>query len=231
MVAPNLNVYTVGAGNDLIDVHDGIFIGGNVVISATGTGTHVIALTASYIASSAGGTTLGNCTITGGSGDDLVIIDGLPVAGLLSVNTGAGNDVVVATPNVETVADAAITDFVANHPGVFFDGSDPASGNLDIDDLLAEVLDLSSASSFDATKAIFVTKDTPDNASWMDISSANVELTMTVTMGGGDDFLAISEAKVGLPAGNGVTTVTTGLTVTLGNGDDTVIITGVADPP
>ena len=158
-----------------------------------------------------------------------MVIDGLTVSGLLSVNTGAGNDVIAATPNVDTVTDAAITDFVANHPGVFFDGSNPTSGDLDINDLLAEILDLNDPSSFDATKATFATKDVATGGgAWIDISLANVELTMTVTMGSADyDFLAISESKIGLPAGNGVTTVTTGLTVTVDGAGDTVIIVGV----
>ena len=172
------------------------------------------------MSSSSNGSLLGNCTITGGSGDDLVIIDGVTCSGLLSVNTGAGNNVVAATPNVNTVTDAAITDFVTNHPGVFFDGSDPASGNLDINDLLAEILDLNNASSFDVTKATLLTQDAVDNGSWIDISLANVELTMTVTMSKGSDFLAISQTKVGSTA-----------TVTLGNGEDTVIVTGLGGAP
>ena len=43
--AQNLNIYTVGLGNDIIDVHDALITGGNVVVSATGTGTHVMAVT------------------------------------------------------------------------------------------------------------------------------------------------------------------------------------------
>ena len=164
VAAQNVDIYTVGTGNDLVDVHDALIIGGNLVISTSGSGTHVVAVTNTTVTSSivcgpldnVSGAS-GNVTITGGSGDELVIVDGLSVSGLLSVNPGSGTDVVAASPNVSGVLDQAITDFVANHPGVFFDPTNPTSAGLDINDLLAEILDLSDPSSFDATKAIFTT--------------------------------------------------------------------------
>jgi hypothetical protein len=226
VAAQNVDIYTVGTGNDLVDVHDALIIGGNLVISTSGSGTHVVAVTNTTVTSSivcgpldnVSGAS-GNVTITGGSGDELVIIDGLSVSGLLSVNPGSGTDVVAASPDVSGVVDQAITDFVANHPGVFFDPTNPSSPGLDINDLLAEILDLSDPSSFDATKAIFTTTDTAiDGGSVIDISLANVELSLSVTMGNANyDYLAISQTKVGTTA-----------TVIQGNGDgDAVIITGL----
>ena len=78
----------------------------------------------------------------------------------LTVNPGSGNDLVIADPDVPGAADAAITDFAANYPGVFFDPTNPSSPGLDIDDLINEFLDLTGPSSFDVTKATFTTEDT-----------------------------------------------------------------------
>lgn len=185
VTAQNVDIYTLG-GNDLIDVHDAIVSGGNLIVSA-GAGTNVVAVTDTTVGTATNSSSAGNATITTGAGDDLVILDGLTVSGKLSVNTGAGSDVVVATPDVGGVVDAAITDFVNNHPGVFFDPTDESSGGLDIEDLRTEIRDLSDPSSFDVTKVDIVTKDTASDASVVDIALANVALDMTVTMGNGTD--------------------------------------------
>ena len=140
VTAQNLNVYSIGAGNDLVDVHDAFVIGGNLVVSSTGTGTHVIAVTNTTV--DAANAALGNVTITGGNGDNLVILDSLTVSGALTVTTGTGNNVIIASPDVSGVVESAINDFVANHPGVFFDPTAPTSSGLDIGDLLNEILDL-----------------------------------------------------------------------------------------
>jgi len=140
VTAQNVNIVTNG-GNDLIDVHDAIVTGGNLVINAGG-GTNVIAVTSTTVATALNSSTVGNVTITSGAGDDLVVIVGLHVSGRLSVNTGAGSDAIVATPDVGGVVDAAITDFVALHPDVFFDPSTEV-GALDIENLRGEIRDLS----------------------------------------------------------------------------------------
>ena len=212
VAAQNVNIYTLG-GDDLIDVHDAVVTGGNLVVSA-GAGTNVVAVTDTTVATSTNSSSVGNVTITSGAGDDLVVIMGLHVSGRLSVNTGAGSDVIAATPDVNAV-DAAIVDFVAAHPDVFFDPSVDA-GALDIENLRGEIRDLSDPSSFDAAKADFVTKDTATDVAVVDIALANVALDLTVTMGNGSDLLTISEVKVGHNA-----------TLKTGNGNDTIVVVGV----
>lgn len=212
VTAQNVNIYTLG-GNDLIDVHDATIVGGNLVVSA-GAGTNVVAVTESTISSSTSSSAVGNATITSGTGDDLVIIISLDVSGRLSVNTGAGNDAIVATPDIDVV-DAAIVDFVASHPDVFFDPT-VETGTLDIENLRGEIRDIIDLCGFEAAKADFVTKDATGDVSRIDIALSVVTLDMTVTMGNGDDALAISETKVG-----------NNLTLKTGNGDDTIIVVGV----
>jgi hypothetical protein len=219
VTAQNLDIYSVGVGNDLVDVNSALISGGNLVISTSGSGVHLVGVMDTTVTSSTTSSLVGNVTITGGSGNELVYIDGLSVSGLLSVNPGSGNDVVIADPDVAGAADAAITDFVANNPGVFFDPTNPSSPGLDINDLVAKILDLSAPSSFDATKATFTTTDgVTGGGSIIDISLANVALSLSVTEGSAaDDYLDINETKVGTTA-----------TVTQGNGaDDTAIIVGV----
>lgn len=213
--AQNLNVYTLG-DNDLIDVHNGIVTGGNIVISA-GAGTNVVAVTDTTVATSTNSSSVGNCTISSGAGDDLVILIGLDISSRLYVNTGSGSDVILATPDVGSgVVDSALTDFVANHPGVFFDPSDPSVCGLDIENLRTELRDIVDPCSFEATKADFVTKDLVDEGSVIDISLATVLLDMTVTMGNGADLLALSLTQVGHDA-----------TLKVGNGNDTVLVVGL----
>jgi hypothetical protein len=215
VTAQNLNIYTLG-GNDLIDVHDAIITGGNIVISA-GAGTNVIAVTETTVATATNSSTVGNCTITSGAGDDLVILVSLDVSSRLYVNTGSGNDVILATPDIGSgVVDSALTDFVACHPGVFFDPSDPSSGGLDIENLRTEIRDIIDECGFMATKADFVTKDLDGENAVIDIALSNVLLDMTVTMGNGDDLLALSQMKVGHDA-----------TLKVGQGDNTIVVVGL----
>jgi large repetitive protein len=212
--AQNANIYTLG-GNDLIDVHDAIITGGNLVVSAGG-GTNVVAVTETTVASTSNSSAVGNATITSGAGDDLVILISLDVSGRLYVNTGAGSDTILATPDVGSgVVDSAIVDFVALHPGVFFDPSTD-TGTLDIENLRGEIRDIIDDCGFEATKADFVTKDVAGEVSRIDIALSVVTLDMTVTMGNGDDGLAISEVKVGHDA-----------TLKTGNGADTIIVVGL----
>ncbi len=218
VTAQNVNIYSVGMGNDLVDVNSALISGGNLVISTSGSGVHLVGVMDTTVTSSTTSSLVGNVTITGGSGNELVYIDGLSVSGLLSVNPGSGDDVVIANPDVSTAA-AAISDFVNNNPDVFFDPTNPSSSGLDINDLVAKILDLSAPSSFDATKATFTTTDgVTGGGSVIDISLANVALSLSVTEGSAAyDYLDINATKVGTTA-----------TVTQGNGDDdTAIIVGV----
>ena len=217
--AQDVDIYSVGMGDDLVDVHGAFITGGNLDISTSGTGADVVAVTGTTVLTSTSSSLVGNVTITGGSGGELVYIDGLTVSGALTVNPGSGNDLVIADPDVSGAADAAITDFAANHPGVFFDPTNPSSPGLDIDDLINEILDLTAPSSFDVTKATFTTEDTASGAgSIIDISLANVASSLSVTMGNAPgDYLDINQTKVGTTA-----------TVTQGNGaGDTVVICGL----
>ena len=107
-------------GNNIIDVHDANLSGGNLSIAA-GNGTNVIAVTETVV--DAVTTSVGNVTILTGNGDNLIILVSLEASGFLSVTTGSGDDVILATPDVASVVDAAIADFVTNNPGVFFDGT------------------------------------------------------------------------------------------------------------
>ena len=169
--------------------------GGNLVISTSGSGTHVVAVTDTTVTSSTsqqpGGQRHDHRRIGRRAGDH---------RRLDRLGSAVGQPRLAATtwssanPNVSSVADAAITDFVANHPGVFFDPTNPSSAGLDINDLVAEILDLSDPSSFDATKATFTTKDTATGGgSVIDISLANVELSLSVTMGSAAyDYLEIN---------------------------------------
>ena len=64
--------------------------------------------------------------------------------------------------NVGTVVDQAITDFVANTTGVFFDPTDegdPANGDLDIDNLTQEIIDISDVNELPVYKATITTKE------------------------------------------------------------------------
>jgi hypothetical protein len=112
--------------------------------------------------------------------------------------------------------DAAIADFVADNPGVFYDPTDPANGILDIDGLTQEIIDISATHGFDAFKASLATKDGTGNASLIDVVLSNVWLNMAVSMGNGSDGLSIGEVQVGQNA-----------TLTTGNGDDTIIVVGL----
>ena len=190
----NINVLN---GNNIIDVHDASLSGGNLMIMAGG-GTNVIAVTETTVTTV--GSSVGNVTITTGNGDNLIILVGLdllPLGGL-TVATGSGNDVIMATPNVGTVVDAAIVDFVANHPGVFFDPTGADSGGvLDIADPTQEIIDISDVSGFQAYKAIITTSDLAARASEIDISQSDVTTTLTIQMGNGSDGLFLSEVQVG----------------------------------
>ena len=115
VTAQNLNIYSIGMGNDLVNVHDAFVIGGNAVVSSTGTGTHVIAVTNTTVTPPA--PRLGNLTITGGNGDNLVILDSVTVSGALTVTTGTGNNVIIASPDVSGVVEQAIDDFVGEPSG------------------------------------------------------------------------------------------------------------------
>ena len=124
--AQNANIYVLN-GDNIVDVHDAAISGGNLVISA-GNGTNVIAVTETDVDATIGGS-VGNVTITTGNGDNLIIMVSLEASGFLSVTTGSGDDVIVASPDVGSVVDAAIADFVANNSGVFYDptGNDRAA--------------------------------------------------------------------------------------------------------
>jgi hypothetical protein len=224
--AQNVNVYVLD-GDNVVDVYDAALSGGNLVIGA-GDGTNVIALTATLVDDSSVGSPLGNATITAGNGDNLIAIAGLDVSGGLSVSAGAGNDVVLATPDVATVVDAAIADFVADNPSAFYDPTDagaPANGILDIDGLTQEITDISASDGFAAYKAAITTKDLAANASTIDISQSDVAATLAVTMGSGADGLFVSEVGVGTISGTGPTGGTA--TLKTGNGSDTIVIVGV----
>ncbi|MEI8374699.1 MAG: hypothetical protein WCJ35_17880 [Planctomycetota bacterium] len=228
VVAHGVAIYTLG-GNDLIDVHDATLTGGNLTITAgngTNDGTHVIAVTDTYVDSVTGAYSsgAGNCFITGGTADDLVVISGLVVDSELRVKTGAGNDVVLADPDV-AVVDAAILDFVANHPsGVFFDPTSAPPAGLDIDNLETEILDLTDTCGFMAYKAAFTTSDTVSNMSTITLSESAVKTTLSVTMGLGSDGLFISEVGVGTTDGTGTATLSVGA---LGKAADTIVVVGM----
>ena len=219
-------VGVIPPGNNIIDVHDADLAAGNLVISA-GNGTNVIAVTETIV--DAHGVGIGDGTITVGNGDNLIIMVSFEVSGGLVVSTGTGSDVIVASPNVGTVVDAAIADFVAAHSGVFFDPSDegdPANGDLDINNLTQEIIDITDTDGFEVYKATITTKDVSASSSIIDIEESDVETTLTITMGNGTDGLFLSQVGVGLVSGG---TGLTGGNATLktGTGSDTIVIVGV----
>ena len=221
--AQNLNIYVLN-GDNIIDVHDAAISGGNLVISA-GNGTNVIAVPETIV--DATSSSIGNATITTGSGDSLIIMISFEISGGLTITTGTGSDVIVASPNVGTVVDQAIVDFVTAHPGVFFDptGTD-VGGVLDINNLTQEIIDISDTDGFEAYKATITTKDLATSSSIVDIEESDVATTLTITMGNGTDGLFLSEVGVGTV--NGGTGLTGGnATIKTGSGTDTIVIVGV----
>jgi hypothetical protein len=221
--ATNANIYVLN-GDNIVDVHDASTSGGNLVISA-GNGTNVIAVTETTI--DAVSTSVGNVTITAGNGNNLIILVSLEASGFLSITTGSGDDVILATPDVATVVDAAIADFVANNPGVFFDptGND-VGGVLDINDLTQEIIDITDTDGFEVYKATITTKDVAASTSIIDISQSDVVTTLTITMGNGSDGLFLSQDGVGIVSGGtGLTGGTA--TIKVGSGNDTIVVVGV----
>ena len=81
---------SIAPGNNVIDVHDAIVTGGNLVISA-GNGTNVIAVAETHVNTAVSSTAAGNVTITAGNGGNLIIMVSLEVSGGLTVSTGTGS--------------------------------------------------------------------------------------------------------------------------------------------
>jgi hypothetical protein len=224
----------VGNGENIVDLENVALNAGNLVVIA-GNGDNVIVLSEVNVDAATTNGTIGNATITVGNGNNLIAMISFEVTGYLTLTAGTGNNVILGTPNTVSVVYPAIQDFVANYPDDFYNygsnSSDPAV--LDIDNIIAQIIDTSDTYGVQAYKAIITTKDVSGNASIIDLSEGDVATTLTITMGNGDDGLFISQFAVGTqtngnPANPANPPLNAGTaTIKVGNGSDTIVVAGM----